>query len=359
MPSLPAASFSRRWMPLWRQKSGRGENQAGVRRHVLLQELHLVRQDATVGQDQVFGLVRHVRQVQQFHAGLLGQAVALVPVALSAGGDNVHPGVAPAARQRPDVVPRQAEETEFPCAVGAHVAVAAEQLAVVQRRHLVEAPGGKRLALDGDDRMRRDAGALAGHARDAAVESEGLFAHGPGNQVLGVVEARLLPADPAVRNTVVVQREDEGRVHDGRVILPIRPAIGNPRKFKDLQRSPTASLKPWPAAKAGTVLALILISLPLAGLRPARALRLRGRKVPNPTTVTRLPFATLATIASNTAFTASPAAVLLRLPAFAATWTRSDFVTTDGIRPPDQASVHDIGNDSRIQSPQRILGNFF
>src|SRR5204862_6735586 len=105
-------------------------------------------------------------------------------------------------------------------------------------------------------------------------------------------------------------------------------------KFKDLQRSPTASLKPWPAAKAGTVLALILISLPLAGLRPARALRLRGRKVPKPTTVTRLPFATLVTIASNTALTASPAAVLLRLPARAAAMTRSALVITDGMRSP-------------------------
>src|SRR6185436_5281415 len=80
------------------------------------------------------------------------------------------------------------------------------------------------------------------------------------------------------------------------------------------------------------VLASMRISLPLSGLRPARALRLRGRKVPKPTTVTRLPLATLATMAWNTALTASPAAVLLTLPAFAATSTRSDFVTTCGMR---------------------------
>src|SRR5438874_11729442 len=79
------------------------------------------------------------------------------------------------------------------------------------------------------------------------------------------------------------------------------------------------------------VFAEILISLPLTGLRPARAFLLRGRKVPKPTTVTRLPFATFCTIASNTALTASPAAVLLTLPAFAATCTRSDFVTTLGM----------------------------
>src|SRR5215212_8881339 len=96
----------------------------------------------------------------------------------------------------------------------------------------------------------------------------------------------------------------------------------------------TASLNPWPAAKAGRVLALILISLPFCGLRPARALRLRGRNVPKPTTVTRLPFATFSTIASNTAFTASPAAALLTLLAFAATWTRSDLVTTCGMCSP-------------------------
>src|SRR2546430_11533931 len=61
------------------------------------------------------------------------------------------------------------------------------------------------------------------------------------------------------------------------------------------------------------VLARILISLPLEGLRPARAFLFRGRNVPKPTTVTRLPLATLATIASNTALSASPAADLLRL----------------------------------------------
>src|SRR5712664_4153535 len=82
------------------------------------------------------------------------------------------------------------------------------------------------------------------------------------------------------------------------------------------------------------VLASILISLPFTGLRPARAFLLRGMKVPKPTTVTRLPFATLATMASNTAFTASPAAALLTLLAFAATSTSSDFVTTCGMLSP-------------------------
>src|SRR5207253_188561 len=52
---------------------------------------------------------------------------------------------------------------------------------------------------------------------------------------------------------------------------------------------------------------------------------------------------TLATIASNTAFTASPAATLLRLPAFAATWTRSDLVTTcDIVSLPLRACVFEL-----------------
>src|SRR5687767_9642748 len=82
------------------------------------------------------------------------------------------------------------------------------------------------------------------------------------------------------------------------------------------------------------VFAEILISLPFTGLRPARAFLVRGRNVPKPTTVTRLPFATLLTIASNSAFTTSLAATLLTFPAFAATWTRSDLVTTCGMRSP-------------------------
>src|SRR5687767_3799569 len=308
-----------------------------MRRYVLLEELHLVGEDPAVGEDQVLRLVRHIRRVQQLDARLLRQAIALLAVALAAGRHHVHPGVAPAARQRPDVVARQAEEAVLATAVGAHVAVAAEQLAVVERRHLVKALGRQCLALDGDDGMRRDARAQAGTARNPAVEGEGFLAHGPRDQVLRVIEAGLLPADPAVGHTVVIEREDEEAVH-GRVlrsgsIVP-KPdcALQYPEKQRAVRQtsqpvsigsknylSPTASLKPWPAANAGTVLALILISLPLVGLRPALAFRLRGRKVPKPTTVTRFPLATLVTMVSNTAFTASPAALLLRLPARATT----------------------------------------
>ena len=49
--------------------------------------------------------------------------------------------------------------------------VAAEKLAVIERRHLVEALGRKGLALDGDDGVRRDARALAREPADAAASS--------------------------------------------------------------------------------------------------------------------------------------------------------------------------------------------
>src|SRR5712691_3491555 len=340
-----------------------------MRRQVLLQELHLVGENAAVGEDQVLGLVRNVRRVEQLQAGLLRQAVALVPVAVPAGGDDVHPGVASAARQRRDVVARQPEVAELAAAVRAHVPVAPEQLAVVQRRHVVEAFRCQRLALDGDDGVGGDARALAGQPADAAVISEGLVAQRPRDQVLRVVEARLLPADPAVRHAVAVEREDERLVHVAGIVLrgfcQAFPCFAMPKKTRGCESHPrrrqgsylsTASLKPCPAAKAGMVLAGILISLPLEGLRPARAFLFRGRNVPKPMTVTRLPLATLATIASNTALTASPAADLLRLLAFAATWTRSDLVTTCGMCSPSfrplcgrRASGHRIQIARRTQ----------
>jgi hypothetical protein len=54
-------------------------------------------------------------------------------------------------------------------------------------------------------------------------------------------------------------------------------------------------------------------------------------------------------MASNTAFTASPAAALLRLLAFAAAWTRSDLVTTCGMRFPFSRLLAASKRKHRIQ----------
>jgi hypothetical protein len=52
----------------------------------------------------------------------------------------------------------------------------------------------------------------------------------------------------------------------------------------------TAVLKPTPAVKRGTVVAAILSSAPVCGLRPVRAARLDDLKVPKPTRVTVSPW---------------------------------------------------------------------
>src|SRR5450756_886740 len=92
------------------------------------------------------------------------------------------------------------------------MAIAAEQLAIVERRHLAEALGRHRLALDGDDGVGGDAGALAGLARGAAVNRERAFAQRPGHQVLGVVIAGLLPGDPAVRDLSLIHISEPTRL---------------------------------------------------------------------------------------------------------------------------------------------------
>src|SRR2546423_7780738 len=129
--------YGETWVSPYRLR--RGQNQSRVGRDVLLQELHLVRKDAAVGEDQVLGLVRDVGGVEELHTRLFRQAVPLVAVAVPAGAHHVHPGVPAAARQWRDVVARQPEVVELAAAVRAHVPVAPEELAVVERRNLVEA----------------------------------------------------------------------------------------------------------------------------------------------------------------------------------------------------------------------------
>ena len=80
----------------------------------------------------------------------------------------------------------------------------------------------------------------------------------------------------------------------------------------------TAALKVAPAVKRGTVVAAILSSLPVCGLRPTRAARFDDLKVPKPTRVTVSPLDTAFVTAAITASSALPAAALLRLSWFRA-----------------------------------------
>src|SRR5207244_4432817 len=112
---------------------------ATVGRDVLDQKFHLGRENFAIGEDQVLRLVRHIRCVKKLQSRFFRHAVALDSVAGTARRDHVHPRVSAAARYRPDMVPRQPQKAEPPSAIRADMAVAAKQLAVVDRRHLIEA----------------------------------------------------------------------------------------------------------------------------------------------------------------------------------------------------------------------------
>ena len=55
--------------------------QAALGRHVLGKKFHLIRKNAAIRQNQVLGAVRHVRQIDELHAGLFRRAIALSLVA--------------------------------------------------------------------------------------------------------------------------------------------------------------------------------------------------------------------------------------------------------------------------------------
>src|SRR4030042_569548 len=75
----------------------------------------------------------------------------------------------------------------------------------------------------------------------------------------------------------------------------------------------TASFRPFPALNTGTFLAAILMTAPVWGFLPVRAFLLLTPNVPNPTSVTALPFLSAFWIAANVAPTASAASFLLHV----------------------------------------------
>jgi uncharacterized repeat protein (TIGR01451 family) len=105
--------------------AGSGVQAAGLGQ-VRHQELHLVRQDAAVAQDEVLPQAGHVGRVQQAHAGLLGRAAALAVVAGAAGRHHVHPVVLAVLGEGDDVLAGELVLVELVAAVRADVAVAGE-----------------------------------------------------------------------------------------------------------------------------------------------------------------------------------------------------------------------------------------
>ena len=157
------ASNGARVCPVPRRTSAVQARGLGQMRH---QELHLVRQDAAVAQDEVFPQAGHIGRVQQRHVRLLGRAVALAVVAAAAGGDHVHPDVAAFLRLRDDVLARQIALVKVVAAVRAHVAVAREKLAVGEARAQIKRVDARHTAraddaVDGDDRLLAGDGVVA------------------------------------------------------------------------------------------------------------------------------------------------------------------------------------------------------
>ena len=120
--------------------------QAALHRNVLFEKLHLISQYPPVRENQVFSAIGHIGQIAQLHVSLIRRAVAFSFIAGPAGGDNVHPDIATAARKWHDVIARQLCAVHKRSAISTEEAVTLEQLAVVKRRYLTKTPPRQRPA---------------------------------------------------------------------------------------------------------------------------------------------------------------------------------------------------------------------
>jgi hypothetical protein len=98
---------------------------------------------------------------------------------------------------------------EQAAAIRAHMSVAVEQLAVVERGDLIEPFHRHRFAPNGDDRGGGDRRDFAGFAAFAAAYGERRGACFPSDSLFCVVPDSVLPSNPSVWNTVLVKRQDE------------------------------------------------------------------------------------------------------------------------------------------------------
>lgn len=161
------------------------------------QEVHLVGQNAAVRQRQELRPVRHIGHGEQRHVRLFGTAAALARIAALAGGDDVRPHVAAAARQRLHVIARELMFGALRSAVHAHEAVAPKQFVVVQGWRSALDQQALARALHGDDAVHDDARTQAGFARDAAADFEFVVACRPRDEAAAVQRYRILPGHPS------------------------------------------------------------------------------------------------------------------------------------------------------------------
>ena len=135
------------------------------------QVLHLVGENPPSFQVDVLGIVRRKRNGNQLHHGLFRRPAAFMVVASPACGRNVVPDVEPALGQGRNVVTRQVTRRKLLRTVQAKIRVSFEQRAIVERRNVLVAGGGKTLAgsLGCDDRIDFDLAAAAVEGVVAAV----------------------------------------------------------------------------------------------------------------------------------------------------------------------------------------------
>ena len=178
------------------------------------QEVHLVSEDAAIGEREKFGPVGYIGYRKQWHCGLLRCAATFTGVATAAGADHIGPAVEATSRQRHDMVAGQLLVGEYTTAVETEVVVAAEQFVIAERRYMAVWVLSASGMFDCDDRMHGDAGAFGLPACVAAVECEGVFTSGPGDQIATVEAHRILPRDPADRRSGNIESQYERCGHD-------------------------------------------------------------------------------------------------------------------------------------------------
>ena len=101
------------------------------------QKVHLVGQDFSSLQVDIFSMCGRERDRDQLHASLLRRTARFKIVAPDAGSDNIVPGILTAQPERSHMIPGQVPGAEPVPAIHAHVGVALKQRNVVQRRNII------------------------------------------------------------------------------------------------------------------------------------------------------------------------------------------------------------------------------
>ncbi len=164
------------------------------------QKFHLIGQNSAVAQNKIFPQAGHIGCVEQRHMRLLWRAGGLAVVAVFASGDDIHPTIHTALGIRDDVF---AGELVFPVAaaidtaVSANVAVTHEEFAIGEAGAQIEGVDAGH-AFGADDGRNVDDALLTGDRVVPAAKCGHALAHFPTHLIGGVMDHRLLHADPAL-----------------------------------------------------------------------------------------------------------------------------------------------------------------